>query len=191
MLTTLLAYVLVFGFFVAEGRTRKGQAAQSLEAGKFDQKSTAGLGLAYMVASLGLLAAPILNYFNLATLPWSNILGWVGLLVAALGIALRLWANQVLGEFYTRTLKVSEQQVIVQQGPYAVIRHPGYLGMLTMWAGAGLAVTNWVAFLLAAGAILVAYTYRIRSEEAMLAATFGEQYQAYQQRTRKLIPFIF
>lgn len=191
MITTLLAYVLVFGFFVVEGRTRKGAAAASLETGQFDRKSTASLGGAYAIVSLALLAAPLLNYFGIGVLSNAAWLGWIGILIATGGIGLRLWANQVLGQFYTRTLQVSETQSIVEAGPYRLIRHPGYAGMLLMWLGAGLAVTNWPCLLLAIGVMGTAYAYRIRSEEAMLAAVYGAQYQAYQGRTRKLIPFIF
>lgn len=191
MITTLLAYLLVFGFFVAEGRTRKGEASQSLEAGKFDGRSTARLGIAYMIVSLGLLIAPLFDYLGIAVMPRPELVGWLGLLIAVVGMGLRLWANQVLGEFYTRTLRVSEKQVIVEKGPYALIRHPGYLGMILVWVGAGLAVTNWIVLLVAVVVMVTAYAYRIQTEEAMLANTYGTQYQAYQQRTRKLIPFIY
>jgi protein-S-isoprenylcysteine O-methyltransferase Ste14 len=191
MVTTFLAYLLIVGFIVTEGRTRKGEAAQSLEAGAFDQQSTRRLGLAYMVVILGLLSAPFLNYFGIGVLPWSGVIGWAGLIVAALGVGVRLWANHILGEFYTRTLKVTEKQVIVEEGPYKLIRHPGYMGMILLWVGAGLAVGNWLALLLAAGVMFAAYAYRIRSEETMMAASYGEQYQSYQRQTRKLIPFIY
>lgn len=191
MITTLLAYLLVFGFFVAEGRTRKGEAAQSIEAGKFDGQSTARLGVAYMIVSLGLLIAPLFDYLGIAVMPWPIVVGWLGLLIAVGGMGLRLWANHGLGEFYTRTLRVSDTQVIVEKGPYGVIRHPGYLGMILVWVGAGLAVTNWIVLLVAVVVMVTVYAYRIQTEEAMLASTYGSQYQAYQQRTRKLIPFIY
>jgi protein-S-isoprenylcysteine O-methyltransferase len=191
MLPTSLAYLLVFGFFVGEGRTRKGEAAQSMKAGSFDQKSTLSLGVAYGVCGLGLLAAPLLNYFGIGVLPGTAILGWVGVVIAAGGIALRLWANQVLGQFYTRTLKVTESQTIVQAGPYGLIRHPGYAGMIVMWVGAGLAVTNWLMALLIMVVMFSVYAYRIQSEEAMMAASYGAQYAEYQHHTRKLIPFLY
>jgi protein-S-isoprenylcysteine O-methyltransferase Ste14 len=78
----------------------------------------------------------------------------------------------------------------VEEGPYRLVRHPGYLGVLLLWLGAGLASAN----LLVAGLITVsmgrAYSRRIRSEEAMLTDTFGEDYVAYTRRTRRLIPWV-
>ncbi len=107
------------------------------------------------------------------------------------GVVLRVWAIRVLGEYYTRTLRTAEQQSLIDRGPYGVIRHPGYLGVLMLWVGAGLATANWIATLLIALVMFVAYTYRIQSEELMLAATFGEQYRRYAARTRRLIPFLY
>src|SRR5258708_1479204 len=57
-----------------------------------------------------------------------------------IGLTLRVWAAQVLGRFYTRTLRTTDKQRIVQSGPYHLIRHPGYLGTILIWIGAGLAV---------------------------------------------------
>ncbi len=96
-----------------------------------------------------------------------------------------------MGEFYTRTLRVKTEQRIVDTGPYKLIRNPGYLGDLVMFVSAGLAVLNWIAALVIAAAMLRAYIYRIRSEEAMLQSTFGSDFMAYKARTWRLVPHIF
>ena len=91
-----------------------------------------------LVTGLSLLGAPVLNSFGVGRIDAGSV-GWIGLVIAILGIALRFWANRTLGQFYTRTLRVTEDQPIIDQGPYRVIRHPGYLGVLLMWVGASLA----------------------------------------------------
>src|SRR5262245_12652866 len=91
------------------------------------------------------------------------------------GLALRLWANQTLGQFYTSTLRIAERQRIIRQGPYKVLRHPGYGGLLLTWAGAGLATENWIAATIIILVMFISYHYRIISEEAMLLTAFGEQ----------------
>ncbi len=191
MLTTILGYILIGVFVATEGRARKGQSAQSLDRGQFDQRSTALIGIAFLITGLGLLLAPILNYFGIGPIPSTTTVGWGGLVIAVLGIALRLWANRTLGEFYTRTLRVAESQSIVQRGPYRLIRHPGYLGSILMWTGVGLATTNWIAVTIAVVVTCFAYHYRIRAEERMLAAAIGKDYGEYQSRTWRLIPFIY
>jgi len=191
MLTTILAYSLI-GLFVATERCgRKGQQAQSLDLGRFDRSSTASIGVAWLLTGAGLLAAPLLNHFRLGSMILGSVFGWVGLLIAVGGMSVRWWANRALGEYYTRTLRVTAAQSIIQEGPYRMIRHPGYLGSMLMWVGAGLATTNWIAFILAVVVMFAAYYHRIQAEEQMLMAAMSQDYREYESRTWKLIPFVF
>lgn len=59
------------------------------------------------------------------------------------GLVLQYWAAKTLGKFYTKTLQTLEQQQIIQQALYNIIRHPGYLGTFLMKIRAGLAIANW------------------------------------------------
>jgi protein-S-isoprenylcysteine O-methyltransferase Ste14 len=190
MINTLAAYVLLALFFIFEGRVRQGRAAMSMQRGEHDRRSTSGIALAFVLCSLSMLLAPVLNYLKIgAVIP--PTLAWAGLVASAGGLALRLWAPRVLGQFYTRTLRVAQQQIVVDQGPYRLIRHPGYAGDLAMWTGAGLATGNLVATLAIAVMMVTAYFYRIQVEEQMLVATLGQAYVDYQARTKRLIPFMY
>jgi len=190
MLTTILAYVLIALFSIGEGRLRKGQQAQTFEAGSSDQQSTRRLGMAYGISIIGLLLAPLLNYFAIGNIA-SALIGLIGLAVSIGGMALRVWANRVLGAFYTRTLRVLDNQTVVQQGPYRFIRHPGYLGIILMWVGASLAAVNWIIIILIVVIMGLAYHYRIQTEETMLLENLGQPYAEYKSHTWKLLPFIY
>ena len=72
-----------------------------------------------------------------------------------------------------------------------MIRHPGYSGVLLLWVGGGLAVSNWIAAMVTAPVMFASYRYRIESEESMLLAAFGTEYQAYAAKTWRLIPLIY
>ena len=190
MIPTLITYLLLVAFFVMEGRARQGQAAKSLETGEHDRGSTRSIGAALGLGVLILLLAPLLNFFRLGGMIPPG-LAWAGLVLAAGGLALRLWAMRVLGRFYTRTLRTAEQQTVVEAGPYRLIRHPGYAGVLALWVGAALATANLPAVLVMAVLMFATYTYRIRAEEQMLLAALGQAYRDYQARTKRLIPFIY
>ena len=186
--TTLLGYFLLVSFFYMEGRLRRGAEAKSYEAGQFDRRTTRYLGYAYFVSVVALLAAWVLNAFQVGMLPqW---VGWLGILIALAGLFMRTWASRALGAFYTRTLKVIEGQTIIRKGPYRLIRHPGYLGMILTWVGVAAATVNWIVLLVVLAVILSAYHYRIQNEEEMLLSTLPG-YAEYRSATWRLIPPIY
>ncbi len=189
MVATICAYALIGVFFYIESRLRQGQEAKSLEAGPSDRGSTRYIGLAFGVTFGMLLLSPILNALQVGRL--SDTVGVIGLVVMVVGLGLRYWTHKTLGAFYTRTLLVTTDHHIVDNGPYRIIRNPGYLGTLLLFIGAGLAVSNWIAVIVIAAALVSAYRYRIRSEEAMLVTEFGDAYKAYMARTWKLVPLVY
>jgi protein-S-isoprenylcysteine O-methyltransferase len=107
------------------------------------------------------------------------------------GLVVRSWANRVLGAAYTRTLQVVTDQHIIQEGPYRVVRHPGYLGTLLVWLGAAFALANGIVVALVSVGLLRAYGKRMGAEERMLLDTFGDKYRSYAGRTRRLVPFLY
>ncbi|HSV65764.1 MAG TPA: isoprenylcysteine carboxylmethyltransferase family protein [Mycobacteriales bacterium] len=115
---------------------------------------------------------------------------WKGIAMIAAGLAVRL-GMRVLGHYYVRTLRVIDGQHVVQDGPYRLIRQPGYAGSLLVWTGYCLGLGNWITFLAVAVLMFLAYSWRIRSEEQMLAEHFGADYHQYQRRTARLIPYLY
>jgi protein-S-isoprenylcysteine O-methyltransferase Ste14 len=192
MVTTILAYVLLAVFFgVVDRQLRVGQAAKSLDQTPSDAGSTHLIGYAYFITGFALLGAPFLDYFQIAALPSGGLLGWSGIGVALLGVALRAWAFRTLGEYHTRTLKVSPDQRIIRQGPYRLVRHPGYLASIMIWLGAALATTNGIPIFIASVVLALAYHYRIQAEERMLMNMLPVEYAEYRAHTWKLVPFLY
>jgi protein-S-isoprenylcysteine O-methyltransferase len=190
MFTTVCAYVLIVLFLVVERRLRQGKEAASLEAGAFDRGSTRYIGYAFAVTFGMLLLAPVLNLLEVASIN-APAVGWIGLVLMIVGLALRYWASVTLGAFYTRTLLVKSDHHMVDTGPYRLIRNPGYLGDIVLFIGGGLAVLNWLAAITIGVVILAAYVYRIRVEETMLVSALGEPYKTYMTHTWRLIPLIY
>ena len=118
-----------------------------------------------------------------------NFVGWVGVAIMVGGLAVRLWSQAVLGRYYTSTLRHAADQPVLASGPYRLLRHPGYGGLLLAWLGAGLATANWAVALAIALLMVVTYSYRIAAEEAMLLGAFGDRYKKYMARTWRLVPY--
>ena len=125
-----------------------------------------------------------------ATIP-SVFVFWLGLVLVYAGLAFRLWAVVVLGRYFTPSVAVAAAQHVVERGPYKLIRHPGYTGLLLMFLGFGLCSTNWLSLLALMGCILTGLGYRIFVEERVLQEHMGQRYKEYMHRTKRLIPFIF
>jgi protein-S-isoprenylcysteine O-methyltransferase Ste14 len=120
-----------------------------------------------------------------------EIVGWIGLAIMLVGVGIRLWARVTLGRYYSLKLETREKQPVVQEGPYARVRHPGYLGYLLMWVGLTIASQSALAVIVIIPLMSAAYGYRIKNEEEMLVSTSGAVYEQYKKRTKRLIPFVY
>ena len=115
---------------------------------------------------------------------------WVGVIFYVLGGALRLWPVFVLGSRFSGLVAIQSGHKLETQGIYSLIRNPSYLGMLIIMLGWGLAFRSWSGVLIAL-LLLIPLVGRIRSEERLLRAHFGAEYDAYVARTWRLVPGIY
>jgi protein-S-isoprenylcysteine O-methyltransferase Ste14 len=138
-----------------------------------------GILLAWKVPATALTSAP-------------DIFFWLGIVLMYAGIVLRLSAIIVLGRSFTTSVAVAAEQTVIEAGPYRLIRHPSYTGILITLLGLGLSLANnWLSLLVIMGCALIGFSYRIWVEEHVLQEHLGQRYQEYMQRTKRLIPFVF
>ena len=115
----------------------------------------------------------------------------VGIFVGLVGVLVRFSAVTTLGRFYSRNVGIQEKHELIQTGWYRIIRHPGYLGTLLTFLGYAIATQSALSVIINVVLFFVAYSYRIRTEEATLVSQFGDSYRQYQKNTWRLIPFIY
>jgi protein-S-isoprenylcysteine O-methyltransferase Ste14 len=113
----------------------------------------------------------------------------LGLAIALASAAFAAWAMWSLGRSYGIRMDVFEGHALKTDGPYALARHPMYLGIVLFHLGASLALES--PLLLATTALFVVpFTLvRIGAEERVLREAFGERYLRYAERVPALIPF--
>jgi protein-S-isoprenylcysteine O-methyltransferase Ste14 len=131
-----------------------------------------------------------------AVIPGAGIDGgaWLftlGMVIGWLGLLLRWWSFVSLGKYFTVTVRTSEDQLVVEHGPYRVLRHPSYTGLLLIFAGGGLVTANWVSAAGAVGVLLIALIYRLRIEERALHDALGSRYQQFAANRARLIPYVW
>lgn len=130
--------------------------------------------------------------FPAAAIPWQRTALFVlGVIFILMGVALRWYAIWTLGRYFTRDVAVSEDQQVVQHGPYRVIRHPAYSGTFLTMLGVGLAMTNWASLISLLTCVFLGHFYRVSIEEKALIRTIGQPYVEYMRRTRRFIPLVF
>ena len=120
------------------------------------------------------------------TEPWRIA---VGLVLFAAGLAFAVWARIRIGRNWGTPMAEKEEPELVTSGPYRLVRHPIYTGILT--AGLGTAVAfGWIWVLLVAvtGAYFV---YSATVEERYLTEQFPDTYAAYKRSTKMLVPYMF
>ncbi len=118
----------------------------------------------------------------------SPVLGAIGAVVFAGGIAVAIWSRVELGRNWGMPMTQKAEPELVTSGPYRFVRHPIYSGLLAGILGTAL-VTNLIGLIVVA--ILGVYFYYSASvEEKNLTTTFPAAYPEYRNSTKMLIPFV-
>lgn len=151
--------------------------------------------LALAASGIGLAVIPA---FYLATgipaaadYPFQPLLGWCGLVVQVLFLALFYASHRQLGRNWSVSLEIRNDHRLVTDGLYRYVRHPMY-SSFWLWAIAqAFLLPNWVAGLSGLVGVGILFLARVGAEEAMMEKHFGEQYRSYAARTGRVIPRIF
>jgi len=143
------------------------------------------LGLGFALYYLPLSSVPILGW---RMIPQNAPLAAMGVLVCAVGVAFAIWSRHVLGRNWSGAVTLKEGHDLITEGPFALVRHPIYLGFLTAMAGTTIAVGESRAFLPLLN--VIGMWKKIDAEEALLRKAFPHQYPAYQRHVKKLIPWV-
>jgi protein-S-isoprenylcysteine O-methyltransferase Ste14 len=100
-------------------------------------------------------------------------------------------AVRVLGKQWSLAARVLEGHSLITAGPYSVVRNPIYTGMFGMLLATGLAISHWIGLLIAVILFAIGTAVRVRSEERLLRATFGEEFETYARKVPAVVPFLF
>jgi protein-S-isoprenylcysteine O-methyltransferase len=140
----------------------------------------------FVAFTIGAMAANFASQWHRA--PIALPLGPVPVLLLIAGVALRWWAILTLGRHFTLSVVVGGDQRIVRSGPYRVLRHPSYAGILLILIGAGLAFRDWLSLIALLAAAIPALAYRIVVEERAMRAEFGAAWDDYAAHTWRVMP---
>jgi protein-S-isoprenylcysteine O-methyltransferase Ste14 len=170
-----IAFWVVAARETRRSRARVRGASSSIRSGLY----IAGGALIFLSPPLG----PLDDRFVPAVVE----VGAAGWLLTALGMLFSIWARLSLGRNWSGRVVLKEGQELISSGPYALVRHPIYTGLLVALAGGALYDGRWRA-MLGLAFFAIGFWLKARSEEALLEGEFGEEYRSYRARTPMLIP---
>jgi len=129
--------------------------------------------------------------FHTAALPHGQMFAIAAVVLFAAGLLLRWWAIITLGRFFTVDVTIEKDHELVERGPFRIVRHPSYTGVLLAFVGYALSLRNWVALLVILLPIGAAFIHRMNVEEDALSRALGPHYADYMKRTKRLVPFVY
>jgi protein-S-isoprenylcysteine O-methyltransferase Ste14 len=129
------------------------------------------------------------------TLAWARIpltpwLRLIGALLAVLALIWFIWIHRSLGYNLSVRLRIKQSQKLVTDGPYRLIRHPMYSAFYLLHFAVFFLTANWFIGVTWLAGLSIIILLRVKREELMLLAKFGDEYVSYIERTGRFIPFI-
>ena len=128
---------------------------------------------------------------QILSLPTSNWILAIGTGFLIVGGILLLGARLQIGKFGGSRIAIEEKHQLITTGMYRYIRHPIYLGFLLLFFGYSFALGSIIATGGISLAFFLLFKSRMKMEENLLLASFGEEYLAYLKRTKRLFPFLY
>src|SRR6266496_1889453 len=133
----------------------------------------------------------VAKHWAAATLPHQRSFVFAGVVLFVAGLLLRWWSVITLGRFFTLDVTIEKDHELVERGPFRMVRHPSYTGVLLAFAGLGLSLCNWAALLIILLPIGAAFIHRMNVEEDALLRALGPPYANYMKRTKRFVPFVY
>jgi protein-S-isoprenylcysteine O-methyltransferase len=131
-----------------------------------------------------------LDWLNLQLVPEGRASTAVGYGLLMAGMLFAGWARLFLGGNWSSSVTLKEGHTLVQSGPYRIVRHPIYTGLLVALLGTAIALGELRCFL---GVLLAAIAWKIKSmsEETLMVQQFGDQYARYREQVKGLVPYLW
>jgi protein-S-isoprenylcysteine O-methyltransferase Ste14 len=128
------------------------------------------------------------EWLNARLWPRSLTAYWIGVALLAAGLAFSVWARVHLGRNWSGSVTVKESHELIRTGPYGIVRHPIYTGLIAAMLGTAIA-SGTVRAALGVVIVTASFLYKLRLEEAFMRETFPDQYPGYAASVPRLVPF--
>jgi len=119
--------------------------------------------------------------------PHSTLVYSIGLALCVAGAALAIWSRAILGANWSAQVQIKQGHELIVRGPYALVRHPIYTGLIGLFAGNAVMVGDWRG-VIAVAIVTASFWRKYLLEERLMTQEFGQAYLDYRKRTWPLFP---
>ena len=165
------------------------QDGKGLEETKVSRQTIIGV-LLVIILFVALFLLPLASRRAIGVFVENPVAQWLGALLCGLGYLLVFWSGLALGRQYSAEVVLQKDHLLVTSGPYRLIRHPRYLGILCLSLGLSLLFCSWFGLALSLPVIGLILA-RIYDEERLLQSAFGEAWQKYCRQSWRLLPYLY
>jgi protein-S-isoprenylcysteine O-methyltransferase Ste14 len=148
-----------------------------------------------IVSLTGLGVVPLIyvatHFPRFADYPCIPVASYLGIAVDVGSLWLFYRTHRDLGHNWSVSLDLRERHTLVTTGIYATVRHPMYTGFWLMAVAQALLLPNWVAGPAGLIGFGILFFGRVRREEEMMIAAFGDEYRAYMRRSARVVPWLY
>ena len=127
--------------------------------------------------------------FNIRIIPHTNLILGAAAILCVCGLVFCFWARAVLGGNWSGTVTLKENHELIVRGPYRLVRHPIYTGLLAMVI-ATVMQQGHIAGIIGLILVFVSFWIKLGEEEELMRKQFSDQYAAYEERVKRIIPFV-
>lgn len=149
----------------------------------------------FLFANPFLFAYPFIEYTFISSVYYPSevlLMFWViGLFLLTFGGSLLCLSRFILGHNALLIIAIEKNQELITKGPYSIIRHPIYAGVLLLFLGFTLSFSSILGSIFITIPLFIVFRKRLVLEEQLLTETFGDEYQDYKKKTKRLVPFIY
>ena len=138
---------------------------------------------------LGLFIVFEKSQFPMNVLPNNSVILITGLILILIGLSLAIWSRIKLGKYWSGEPELLPNHKLIRDGPYKIVRHPIYLGILFGTLGTAIILGDIIGLLLFISSV-VGFSQKIRNEEVLLLTQFASEFEKYKKDVKMLIPFL-
>lgn len=143
----------------------------------------------WLLVAVAVLLSGAMSHLSRVILPRTRATGTLADILVLGGVTICVWARLVLGGNWSARVTLKEQHELIQRGPYRLVRHPIYSGLLLMILGTA-TLTGQLSGFLALAVCFFGFWIKLRQEESLLTHRLPG-YSEYKARTKALVPYLF